>query len=267
MWLRYWNLKADPFLGPQQVFVPTAGHAEALARLVDTVENCGRLAVLRSKGGLGKTAVLARAIEEMKKQGRQVARVSSPVDGPEMMSRLAEGLGVRVPVGSARRVAWGLLGDAVRLHRWQKIHVVLVVDDAQGLIEDADREDLARLTHIDSHPSACLTVILAFREGDNPPSPTSDWQLAIRLSPLSCSETSLYVSTKIEVAGRSESPFSPKAVTRLYDLSGGNPRGIDRLATLALMAGAVQRPRADPGRCDRRRGSGMRGTWPGFFAA
>ena len=54
------------------------------------------------------------------------------------------------------------------------------------------------------------------------------------------SETAHYVSTKLAAAGREREAFLPPAVGRLHALSGGNPRGVDRLATLALMAGAVR---------------------------
>ena len=66
------------------------------------------------------------------------------------------------------------------------------------------------------------------------------WQLAIRLRPLTRSETEHYISAKLSAVGRSDTVFTDRSIGRIYDLSGGNPRGVDRLATLALMAGAVR---------------------------
>ena len=104
-----------------------------------------RLAVLRAGAGLGKSAVLARAVAETRGPHRRFARVAAPVDGPAMLAGLAAGLGVarRPRRGPAGRLEG--LADAVKLCRWQKIHAVLVVDDCQDLDRPADRRDLERL--------------------------------------------------------------------------------------------------------------------------
>ena len=62
----------------------------------------------------------------------------------------------------------------------------------------------------------------------------------IRLAPLTRSEAAEYLARKLSAAGRSEATFTPRAITRLHLLSQGVPRGLDRLATLALMAGAMR---------------------------
>jgi MSHA biogenesis protein MshM len=267
VWKRYWRLTADPFFGPDRSFVRTSVHEEALARLIDTIEGCGRLAVVRSRAGLGKSTILAQALDETRKPGRRASQVVHPVDGPEMLGKLAEGLGVRVPVDSSRAAAWSALGEAVRIYRWQRSHVVLVVDDAQDLTELSDRRDLERLTHLDPNPRSRLTVIQAFRESDDDASSPADWQLAIRLTPLTCSETALYIAIKLTAAGRADGPISPNAASRIHDLSGGSPRGIDRLATLALMAGAVQNLKTIPADVIDAVAQECDAPWPGFFAA
>jgi type II secretory pathway predicted ATPase ExeA len=66
------------------------------------------------------------------------------------------------------------------------------------------------------------------------------WQLAIRIPALTRSETARYLDEKLAAAGRPETVFTPRALSRLYDISGGIPRGIDRLGSLALMAGAAR---------------------------
>ena len=75
-------------------------------------------------------------------------------------------------------------------------------------------------------------------EGMPDPGP---WGLAIRLQPLTRSEAERFLTAKLAAAGRDEPAFTPRAITRLHALSAGVPRGLDRLASLALMAGAVRR--------------------------
>jgi type II secretory pathway predicted ATPase ExeA len=144
-------------------------------------------------------------------------------------------------------VAWRALVEAARLARWQGFQVVLAVDGFEGLVTDSDRMDLERLDELDPDPAARLTVLRLGRpeaiDASNwdRPAPANDWSLSVRLEPLTRSETAVYVATKLEAAGRSEPTFTPRAITRLHAMSGGIPRGIDRLASLSLLASAFRR--------------------------
>lgn len=247
MWQEHWKLSDDPFLGPGSAYVRTTGHEEALARLVDTIETGQRVAVLRAGAGMGKSVVLARAVLATKGPGRRFVRVSCPTDGLSLVVALAGGLGVVVPPGAVRPVAWKGLADALKLCRWQKLQAVLVIDDCQELVDPADARDLERLANLDPNPSTRLTVVQSFRSPDGEerdrefaaPTPPA-WRLWLRLPALTRSESVRFVAEKVAAAGRSAPAFTPTALERLHDLSGGIPRGLDRLGSLALMAGAAR---------------------------
>jgi MSHA biogenesis protein MshM len=248
MWKRHWKLWRDPFAGPGTPYVPLPSHEEAVARLVDAVESGQRRSAIRAGAGLGKSAVLARALAETRGPSRRAVLLPSPGDGPGMLASLAEGLGRRVPPGAGRGACWKALDDAVRLCRWQRLGVVLAVDDCQHLADPVDRLDLERLTHLDPHPDARLTVLLSYRtpEDDDPgpsaiaPTPAPPWELRVRLPALTRTDAEIYLSVKLAAAGRDVPTFTPRAIHRLHATSGGNPRGIDRLASLALRAGALR---------------------------
>jgi hypothetical protein len=59
--------------------------------------------------------------------------------------------------------------------------------------------------------------------------------------PLTRGAAGRYLADKLASAGRDGLTFTPGAITRLHALSGGVPRGLDRLASLSLMAGAMKR--------------------------
>jgi type II secretory pathway predicted ATPase ExeA len=248
MWKRHWKLWRDPFVGPGLPYVPLATHEEAVARLVDTIETGQRRAVLRAWAGLGKSVVLARALAETRGPARRTVLLSSPGDGAGMLAGLAEGLGRRVPSGAGRGPCWKALDEAVRLCRWQHLGVILAVDDCQHLTDPSDRLDLERLTHLDPHPETRLTVLLASRTvEDEGPAPVAaaaaapaPWELLIRLPPLTRSEVEAYLTAKLAAAGRDAPTFTPRAIHRLHADAAGNPRGLDRLASLALRAGALR---------------------------
>jgi MSHA biogenesis protein MshM len=242
VWKRHWKLLRDPFVGSGSPYVPVAPHAEAVARLVDTIETGQRRAVVRAGAGLGKSSVLARALAETRGPWRRTAWLSSPTDGAGLLAGLAEGLGRRVPAGASRGLAWKALDEAVRLCRWQRQRVILAIDDCQHLTDPADRLDLERLAHLDPHPDTRLTVLQAYRtdEVDDPATLAAPWELLIRLPALTRSDAEIYLAAKLAAAGRGEPTFTPRAIQRIHLISAGNPRGLDRLASLALMAGALR---------------------------
>ena len=245
-WLTHWNLPRDPFDSRRSNFVALPGHDEAVARLVHAIETSGRSARLIAPAGLGKSRVLTRALEATRSPERRVARISGPTDGTELFAWLAFELGARLAPGCSRSVAWRSLTEAVRLCRWQGIHVVLVVDDCHWLTAPGDRMDLDRLDQIDPDPSARLTVLRLGRpleiegNGLDRMTPGGDWSLSIRLDPLTRSETATYLESKLEAAGRSEPTFTPRAIARIHAASGGVPLGVERVASLALMASAIR---------------------------
>lgn len=240
MWKRYWKLSRDPFDAWSSPFVPLEAHQEAVARLIETIETGGRLAILQEKEGMGKSRVLAQALDEIRSPWRRIARVSSPVDGASLFSELAESLGSRVPAGASRGAAWKCLGEALRLCRWQRLQVIMAVDDCQDLVESADRLDLERLVHADCHPAARLTVIQVGRRSDDEERTVDRWTLSILLPSLLRSECERYLVVKLAAAGRDEPVFTPRAFHRIHALSDGVPRGVDRLASLALKVGALR---------------------------
>jgi type II secretory pathway predicted ATPase ExeA len=243
---RHWNLRRDPFDARRSTYVPLACHDEAVARLVHAIETAGRSARLIAPAGLGKSRVLSRALEATRSPERRVARISGPTDGAELFAWLAVELGARLAPGSSRSVGWRSLADCVRLCRWQGLQVVLVVDDCHWLTAQGDRIDLERLNQVDPDPSARLTVIRLGRPldidspGHERTTPVNDWSLSIRLDPLTRSETAAYLEAKLGAAGRSEPTFTPRAIARIHAASLGVPLGIDRIASLALLASALR---------------------------
>ena len=246
VWKQYWGLSVDPFYAPGTPYVATSGHDEAIARLVESIESTQRLTILEAGEGLGKSLIVSLALRETRHPSRRFARVTAPVDGPEMLATLAHGLGASVPPDASRSVAWRALVQGVRLCRLQNLHTVLVVEDAHFLIENADRRDLDRLVHLDSSTGASVTVIQSSLDMGSPLRPVLPFpcearaDLAVWLPPLTRSETGRYLNAKLAWAGRAEAAFAPRAIGTVHEIAGGVPRVLNRLGSLALMAGAVR---------------------------
>jgi len=237
MWTRHWGLARDPFLDEPSTFVPTPAHREAVDRLLYTIEAGQPLAILAADEGLGKTAVLRRALEEARRADRRVALATAALDAAAVWDDLADRLAGRTGPsgGDDRASAWRRLEREAKVCKLQGRRVVLAVDGIEEL-DEASRRDLARLARIEG-----ATAILVGRDDDPDDGATaSPWTLSIRLAPLTFSEARDYLAAKLAAAGGPEGVFTHRAAVRLHAAARGVPRGLDRLASLALAAAAAR---------------------------
>jgi type II secretory pathway predicted ATPase ExeA len=238
LWFTHWGLSREPFPDAGGPYVPISSHEEAVARLAQTIDSGGRLAVLSAPAGMGKSRVLSQALALGRSPSRRFALVKNPSDGEDLATRFAEKLGGRLN-GPGQALAWRALDRGLRLCALQGLAVVLGVDGCGELHSREGRRNLRRLVHGGNPDQGRLTVILTLEEEAwEEDFGLRSWTLAIRLKPLSASEVELYLATKLAAAGCREPIFTPRAISRLQLLSGGSPRGLDRLGTLCLMAGA-----------------------------
>ncbi len=240
-WIEHWGLKRDPLVEGGEPYAPLPGHEEAVARLLHAVEAGHRLAALRASGGMGKTVVLHRTLAEARDPRRRFALTTSPIDGAHLYARLAEKLGARGLATASRASAWRCFEQAIRGWALQGYQVVLGVDDCRSLIETGASQDLLRLGQIGGSTACRVTVLLILdEECDESERLHPSWALTIGLRPLTCSDAERYLTAKLASAGCDEVIFSRRAMIRLHLHSEGNPRGLDRLASLCLMAGAYK---------------------------
>ncbi len=155
----HWGLRRDPFGEVGVGYVSTPTHDEAVARILHAVEAGERRVTLTASTGLGKTTVLAAALKRLHLPRRRIARVVAPLDGTSLLAELAGGLGMATGRLADRANAWRTLSDAAKLCRLQGLSVLIAVEDAHWLTEPADRDDLDRLSALDRHPSARLSVV------------------------------------------------------------------------------------------------------------
>jgi general secretion pathway protein A len=121
--------------------------------------------------------------------------------------------------------------------------VVLIVDEAQNLNAGA-LESLRMLSNINADKDQLLQVVLVgqpeLKRLLNQPELRQFTQrvgVDFFIPPLSAREVWLYVQHRLQVAGRSEELFTPEALRRIADVSGGVPRSINILCDTALVYG------------------------------
>ncbi|MGO9466906.1 MAG: ExeA family protein [Isosphaeraceae bacterium] len=244
MWMRHWGLARDPFAEPGSPYVSLPSHDEAIARLAYAIQTGQPRALVRAARGLGKTTVLRQAIGQVRGPRCRIVVVSEPLDGATLLGRLAAGLGAQPGPEPSLDQAWRSLERAVRVHSLEGFQVVLAIDDCRGPAGGCAGNLAAGLVGLGRlAPGDRRGVTVVQLQQDDPDEPATDaerWALRAGLRPLTRSEAEDYLRQKLAAAGCRERIFTARAITRLQSLCAGVPRGLERLATLSLTAGAIR---------------------------
>ena len=244
MQLEHWQLSQSPFRTVLDAdrYYPSASHDEALARLEYLVDARRRLGVLLGESGVGKSLVLRVAAQRLARKGAAVVVVDTVGSGiRDLLWQLAAGLGAAPRDTSDMVHLWRLVADRVAENRLQQTNTVLLVDDAGQAGPDVLAQ-LVRLARLDAAPAARWTILLAAE-----PPQAARWNESLRelvdlridLEPWNEDDTIGYVQTSLVEAGRFDPVFDDDALAAIYELTGGVPRRVIRLADFALLAGAA----------------------------
>jgi general secretion pathway protein A len=240
VWLQHWGLDRNPFGSANSPYVSLPSHDEAVARLVYSIERAERFVAFFADAGLGKTTVVRRAIDETRSVRRRWVLVNALSERTQLLGSVAVGLGLPFREGSSPERVWRSVARAVRSASMEGCHLVFVIDGGDEQLTPATMKDLAALSAVGSRSAPTVSLIRVARGTPHESPESSDrWALTIGLERLTCSQAGTYLSAKLADAGCPERVFTPRALTRLHSWSEGVPRGLDQLATLSLMAGAL----------------------------
>lgn len=244
MYLSHFGLDREPFsLTPDPRFLfLSERHREALAHLIYGLQTHGGFVQLTGEVGAGKTT-LCRSVLEQVPAGVDVALVLNPrLSAQELVASVCDELGAAYPPGTQ---SLKVLVDALNRHllathaagRW----TVLIVDEAQQLTAEV-LEQIRLLTNLETPTAKLLQIVLIGQPELQELMARPDLrQLAQRvtaryhLGPLSREETAAYVVHRLEVAGQVAPLFTPRALRRVHELSGGVPRVVNVLCDRALL--------------------------------
>jgi general secretion pathway protein A len=250
MVLDYYNLREHPFgVTPDSRYLflsPT--HREALASLLYGIDaGCGFLALI-AKSGLGKTALLFRALEQLREKALTVflfETVCTPID---LLRALLTGLGVRDTHGNLIQLQLRLKGVLAEQAR-QGRRVVVVIDEAQNL-DDSVLELIRMLSNFETSREKLIQIILSGQPqlAEKIASPELEQlrqrvSIFARLQPFTREDTELYIDHRLRIAGYNlETPlFTRDALSLIAEYSDGIPRNINNLCFNSLSLGCALR--------------------------
>jgi type II secretory pathway predicted ATPase ExeA len=245
MYAQYWNLESPPFENDfnSTFFFASRTHQGALLKLrylIDGNKGCG---LLVGGTGAGKSFVTRMLKQDLDNRFTPFVHVHFPLmTAAELVAYLATELGGEDRSDSTGQFHHVLRSfqDALRNHTQAGRHPVIVIDEAH-LIEHHEvfqaiqlllnfREDTPFTLILSGH-RGLLSRISRIRELDE--------RINVKsiIQPLSRDETVQYIEHRLKAAGLKNKIFDAAALNEIHELSGGEPRQINRLADLVMLVG------------------------------
>jgi general secretion pathway protein A len=262
-------LNESPFsLAPDPRFLfASASHSAALAQVAQALERREPLVVITGEIGTGKT-LLCRTVLQRLPFKTFLSVINDPLlEADDLVKELLKDFGVisKEPArfrGASRHELVQTLHAFLSSLTPIQAHAVVMIDEAQHLRPDV-LEQIRLLSNIDDTRGTILQIILVGQKDlESLLSRPELRQLQQRVSrrfalePLSRDEVQQYISHRLALAGRAETPsretapgveFTPVAIQAVAEISAGVPRVINLLCDRSLELGSQLRMRTIDG--------------------
>lgn len=254
MYLKHYKLSENPFrLSPDPRFLHMSrSHAAALRALWIGIAQRKGLQVLTGPVGTGKTLVLNTLLTLLSTRSATSLFPTALIVNPRLSSQeLLEALLQEFSINAASASKTQQLNQLQQLFFAAQRNgrtSLIFVDEAHLLSSDV-AEELRLLMNVDSHRSKIVQVILSGQSELIDRLRDKQMQalrqriaVAAKLDLMNGTETAAYVRHRLRVAGCSEgSLFSPEALKKVHEISGGAPRLVNTLCDTCLTIGFEMR--------------------------
>jgi type II secretory pathway predicted ATPase ExeA len=242
MYKAYFALREKPFgktPDPRFLFL-SQGHEEALARMEFVLEE-REIAVLTGDIGCGKTTLSRALMDRLGNTYRFCYIVNPRLNALEFLRTTARLLEIEKPACAKDDLLEQI--NAVVFECYQRgICPVIVIDEAQMIADAGVFDEIRLLTNFQLDDRNLLGVVIMGQPELRdmlalPRFEALRQRIALNyhLLPLTAEETMEYLDFRLEVAGGSPGLFTPDAVHRIFEFTGGVPRRINTMATNALL--------------------------------
>ena len=242
MFLSHFNLTQHPFMEnpPIEWILTDPRFEQALARL-KFFQDQGAIALIIGQTGIGKSTLLRRFIHNLPQNRYHPVYVHlTPINANAFLRLIVTKLGEAPKMGKDRL----FLQIADRIGKNEKSTLLLI--DECHLIDPKALTDLRLLiSAIDTQLR--LKIILSGQENlCHILNRSSHADLVHRIGvrfffkALLKDQTSVYIDSRMSLAGGSEKVFEPEAKHLIHDYTGGVPRQINNVATACLINAATK---------------------------
>ncbi len=248
MYNAFYGFKEAPFSiapNPRYLFMGVQ-HQEALAHLLYSLETRGGFVLLTGEVGTGKTTVTRCFLEKIP-EDTEVAYILHPkMSAQELLASICDELDIRyVQTKFTTKNYIDVIQRRLLETYAHGKRTFLVIDEAQNLSDDV-LEQVRLLTNLETAETKLLQIILIGQpelkdvfERESLRQLNQRITARFHLSHLAPEEVPAYVKHRLRIAGARRNPFTKKAVTQIYRLTGGIPRLVNVLCDRALLGGYV----------------------------
>jgi len=245
MYTQYWGLKEKPFenTADARFLYYSPQHEEAFSRLTYAINEGKGAAVLTGVFGCGKTVIAQAIFSSLSKGKFETAFVINPqLSHVELLREIVYDLGLKDNLPTLKTDIMHRLDEMLHNNMDNGKNTVVIIDEAHLINDIVIFEELRLLLNYQYKNKFLLTLILLgqpeLKDKINNIKQLQQ-RIAIRhhLSGLSEQETQEYIQHRLSVAGTKRKIFEAKAVSLIYDQSGGIPRRINQICDMALLSG------------------------------
>ena len=248
MYKKFFGLKENPFnVNPDPHYLFLTRHTqEALACLTYGIETRKGFILLTGEVGTGKTTLINKLLEWLRKESVSTAFVFNPrLSVMQFLEFMMADFGI--PCESRQKGQMLLKLNQWLLERYQAgERAVLIVDEAQNLSPQM-LEEIRLLTNLETSTEKLLQIVLSGQpELDQKLSQPQMRQLRQRITlraktrQLTIEETQGYIQERLRIAGAENTEiFSPEAIATVHRYARGIPRVTNLLCEHALVSSYV----------------------------
>ncbi len=249
MYESYWKCSRKPFAHNNDPagFYRSKTHQAALLRLKYGIDNFDGPALIMGMSGTGKSS-LVRVFAAEHSTLRPFVHVMFPALQCDELLRLIAGELSLLPMSakSGSETALREIQRSLRQFTAKNQHPLICFDDAHLLSDDALQFVIQPLLNMVESDSMIRLAILLVGQPVLSSRLRKLGELGERLAvttPIlgfTAAETADYVRTCLNNSGAKSSIFSTTALQKLYEVTGGNPRRLNRLCDMALLVGYAE---------------------------
>ena len=241
--LSHFGLSRDPFANDSRVslFFEHEAFTNAERRLLRGANQGKGLCLVTGSGGSGKTMLVRHLLESLEEEAYEaVLLIPMPgiSDGRWILDRFARQLGVEEPAEELAMLL-GQLYEQLAMVREDGRKAVLIVDEAQVLVEQKLLSELRGLLNLEYEDRRLLTIVLAglpdlAKEIAESAALAERVEIRVEIPPLDPQSSVRYLHDRIRAVDGDPKILEPGATDAIVTLASGNPRRLNILADNSL---------------------------------
>jgi general secretion pathway protein A len=252
MYAAHFGLREPPFNNTPdpRFFLTTSDHEEALACLIYAVQEMKGYVLLTGEVGTGKTLLVRMMLRRFGDRIASSVINNTCLAADDLLAAICSEFALSVAPGASRFDRLAALQDYLLAQYAANVPVVLVLDEAQNLSDDAF-EQIRMIGNLEADDAKLLQIVIVgqpeLRQRFRAHRLRQLRQRLFRsfhLSALSAEETARYIRHRLAVAATGtharstplQDVFDPDALEVTYAFSGGLPRLINTACDNALLS-------------------------------